>query len=552
MLMWEDAVRRAGPGKRVRLDGAIVDKAGGLAELLSQHADDVMASAAPDERRQEIAEAVFRALTGVSAEGSAIRRPLAFNKLCAVTGAKPDELRPILDAFRAPGVSFITPYQPKPIDDKTPIDISHEALIRCWRRINDKENGWLQTEIRDGLGWRLLVFQAESFAGNRRNVLSGPATELGEGWLEQRNEAWAERYGDGWPRVEALIGASRAHWRSEGEKEAARRQEEVEIERLRRREAEQSALAAKKTALWEKERARRSLLVAVLACVGALIVIAAFAIWSHQIKEAMYRWQSVRALTAGQERALKPGDPLKECGDCPGMVVVPARPFTMGSPEGQGDDSERRAHEVTIAKPFAVAKFALTFDEWDACALHGDCNPHVGDAGWGRGRRPAINVSWDDAQAYVKWLSWWTGRSYRLLSEAEYEYAARAGTKTKYPWGDDVNLDGKPMANCDGCGGEWGGKQTAPVGSFPANAFGLHDMVGNVWEWTEDCWHGNYDGAPADGLPWTKGDACYLRVVRGGSWNFNPDVLRSAIRDRANSGDRNGNLGFRVARTLTP
>jgi formylglycine-generating enzyme required for sulfatase activity len=151
----------------------------------------------------------------------------------------------------------------------------------------------------------------------------------------------------------------------------------------------------------------------------------------------------------------------------------------------------------------------------------------------------------------VKWLSWFTGRSYRLLSEAEYEYAARAGAETKYPWGDHVNLGGKPMANCGGCGGEWGGKQTAPVGSFPANAFGLHDMVGNVWEWTEDCWHGNYDGAPADGLPWTKGDECN-RVVRGGSWLRDPDFLRSASRGRAQTGGRDLDLGFRVARTPTP
>ncbi len=559
MLMWDDAVRRAGPGERVRLEGPIVDEAGGLAELLSGHADRVMAQAAPDERRQQIVEAVFRALTDVNSEGSAIRRPLAFQKLCAVTGAKPEELRPILDAFRAPGVSFLTPYQPKPIDDKTVIDISHEALIRCWRRINDKENGWLQTEIRDGLGWRLLVFQAESFAGNRRNILSGPATELGERWLEQRNEAWAERYGDGWPKVEALVRASRAHWAQEAEKEAARRQEEVEFERLRREAAEQtvlaaeqSALAAKKTALLEKERARRSRYIAIVASIGTLIVLALAAYLNlDRLKEEIYLLANVRTLTAAQERALKPGDPFKECSDCPEMIVAPAGRFTMGSPAGQGGDSERPAHEVTIAKPFAVAKFALTFDEWDGCAAHGDCNPHVSDKKWGRGRRPTINVSWDDAQTYVKWLSRITGKDYRLLSEAEYEYAARAGTETKYPWGDDIKLDGKPMANCDGCGGEWGSKQTAPVGSFPANAFGLYDMVGNVWEWTEDCWHEHYDGAPTDGSPWTSGD-CDTPVVRGGSWSLFPDNLRSALRSGADSDLRADSLGFRVARTLTP
>ena len=136
-----------------------------------------------------------------------------------------------------------------------------------------------------------------------------------------------------------------------------------------------------------------------------------------------------------------------------------------------------------------------------------------------RGRRPAIYVSWDDAQTYVKWLSRITGKDYRLLSEAEYEYAARAGTQTAYPWGDDIKLNGKAMANCDGCGN----KQTAPVGSFAANPFGLYDMVGNVWEWTEDCWNGSYQGAPADGSAWTSGD-CSRRVVRGEGRSWRPPL----------------------------
>src|SRR5208337_4655801 len=186
-------------------------------------------------------------------------------------------------------------------------------------------------------------------------------------------------------------------------------------------------------------------------------------------KEETHPPATVTALTTAQERALKPGDSFKECADCPEMLVVPAGHFLMGSPAGQGFDSERPAHEVTIAKPFAVAKFALTFDQWDACAAHGDCKPHVVESGWGRGRRPAIKVSWDDAQTYVKWLSRITGKDYRLLSEGEYEYAARAGTQTAYPWGDEIKLNGEAMANCDGCGSQWGSKQTAPVGSFAAN-----------------------------------------------------------------------------------
>ena len=220
----------------------------------------------------------------------------------------------------------------------------------------------------------------------------------------------------------------------------------------------------------------------------------------------------------------------------------------MGSPEGQGNDFERPTHEVTIAKPFAVAKFELTFDDWDACAAHGDCAQHVSDSGWGRGRRPAINVNWNDAQTYIKWLSRITGKPYRLLSEAEYEYAARAGTETKYPWGDEIKLEGKAMANCDGCGSQWDGKKTAPVGSFAPNGFDLYDMVGNVWEWTEDCWNDNYEGAPANGSAWTSGD-CIRRVVRGGPWNDDPRYVRSASRRNVSAGDRFNLVGFRVART---
>ncbi len=540
MLMWKDATKHAAPGERVSFDGRIVDEAGGLAELLSRHADAVMVEAAPDERRARIVEAVFRTLTDVNAEGSATRRPLAFRSLCAVTGAKPEELRPILDAFRAPGVTFLTPYAPAEIADKTPIDVSHEALIRCWRKIGEKPDGWLQKEMREGLGWRALLFQADNFASDASNYLSDPATEWGERRLKERNEAWAERYGDGWPKVEGLVEASREHWEQDEIEKEERRQAEIETERLSRVAAE-----------IETERLR-SRLAAILAAIGALIALAlaAYLGWDR-LKEDIYLLANVRTLTTAQERGLKPGDAFKECSDCPEMVVVPAGRFTMGSTDGLGHGSEHPAHPVTIPRAFAVEKFSLTFDEWDACAAHGDCNRRIRDSGWGRGRQPAINVTWEEAQTHVQWLSRITAKKYRLLSEAEYEYAARAGTETKYPWGDDINLDGKPMANCNGCGAEWDGKRPAPVGSFPPNRFGLYDMVGNVWEWTEDCWHGNYEGAPADGSPWVSAD-CDLNVIHGGSWFLKPDFLRSAIRSEYYPFNRVNDLGFRVARTLSP
>jgi formylglycine-generating enzyme required for sulfatase activity len=170
------------------------------------------------------------------------------------------------------------------------------------------------------------------------------------------------------------------------------------------------------------------------------------------------------------------------------------------------------------------------------------------------------DAHWDDAKAYAAWLSRMTGKTYRLLTEAEWEYAARAGTKTTYYWGNEI---GKNNASCDGCGSQWDGKQTAPIGSFKPNAFGLYDMAGNVWQWVEDCYHGSnvhesvefyfegYDGAPVDGSAWTTGN-CHNRVGRGGSWGTNPQRLRAAYRDKLATVRRYDDLGFRVARTLTP
>jgi formylglycine-generating enzyme required for sulfatase activity len=162
---------------------------------------------------------------------------------------------------------------------------------------------------------------------------------------------------------------------------------------------------------------------------------------------------------------------------------------------------------------------------------------------------PVINVSWVDAKAYVGWLSQVTGKDYRLLSEAEWEYAARAGSHTRYPWGDDL---GKANANCDGCGSGWDLSQTAPAGSFKPNRFGLYEMHGNVWEWVEDTWHENYDGAPSDGTVWLWRADPSLRVIRGGAWRNEGYLIRSALRERRNMHVRFDTLGIRVARTLNP
>ena len=249
-------------------------------------------------------------------------------------------------------------------------------------------------------------------------------------------------------------------------------------------------------------------------------------------------------LTADAEQALKPGDQFQECYGCPVMVKVPAGSFVMGSPNDEKGRSanEGPQHSVTIAQPLAVGRVTVTVDEWNTCVDDHGCADYRS-----RSTAPITAVSWEDANAYLAWLSRKTGKSYRLLSEAEFEYAGRAGNTAAYPWGDDA---GKNNANCDGCGSAWDGRLPAMGGSFAANAFGLYDMAGNVWEWVEDCYHDDYNGAPADGSAWTSGD-CSARVVRGGSWRIPAQFMRSASRVKFASA-RSSEVGFRAARTLTP
>ena len=252
---------------------------------------------------------------------------------------------------------------------------------------------------------------------------------------------------------------------------------------------------------------------------------------------------------------LQPGqtfrDPLTSGGEGPTMVVIPAGSFRMGCLNDDGDcrSFEFPVHDVDVP-PFALSKYEVTFAEWDACVAAGGCGGYrPDDEGWGRGVRPVINVNWDDAKRYVAWLSSQTGEGYRLPSESEWEYAARAGTTTKYHWGNGIGVN---QANCLFCGDSF--PYTAPVGSFAANAWGLHDMHGNVWEWMEDCGGRggprDYVGAPSDGSAWTSGGDCTKRQLRSGSWNFLPKRMRSALRGGFTTGLRDNDVGFRVGRTL--
>jgi formylglycine-generating enzyme required for sulfatase activity len=286
-----------------------------------------------------------------------------------------------------------------------------------------------------------------------------------------------------------------------------------------------------------------------LLVVGARSIYAAAVrpLFDQYIKYTPYARTNAALAGAGQ------GTLFQDCRggseDCPVMVVIPSGQFLMGAPDNDptSDASEHPQHLVKIQR-FAVSKFDITFAEWSACVDAGGCvhNTDPDDAGWGRGNRPVINVSWKDAQDYASWLSRMTGQRYRLLSEAEWEYVARAGTATAYFWG---NAIGAGNANCTGCGTRWDGKQTAPVGSFKPNAFGLYDMVGNVWQWVADCANADYRGAPADGSAWTTGD-CSYRVVRSGSWRSVPGSLRSSNRDKNSPTDRDDSNGFHLARSL--
>ena len=270
-------------------------------------------------------------------------------------------------------------------------------------------------------------------------------------------------------------------------------------------------------------------------------------------REGKFYREALELLDQAEKRQAE-GTPI-----LPEMVVIPGGSFRMGCVSGLDcQDAEKPVHEVRVAS-FELSKYEVTFEEYDRfIAETGRRSP--GDQGWGRGRRPVIKVSWEDAVAYAEWLSAQTGERYRLPTEAEWEYAARAGSVTKYHFGNDASqlcrygnhadtstdYDSRNTACSDGVG-----KRTATVGSYQPNAFGLHDMHGNLWEWVQDCLNGSYQGAPADGSAWTRGD-CERRVLRGGSWFDRPGGLRAACRYWGATGGRYVVFGFRVARTLTP
>ena len=263
----------------------------------------------------------------------------------------------------------------------------------------------------------------------------------------------------------------------------------------------------------------------------------------------------VLAFVSGcSEVKLRPGYEIALAGE---MVSIPGGTFEMGLNHHHA--VELPVHTVTV-QPFQLGKYEVTFAQWDACVADRRCHK-PNDGGWGRHNRPVINVTWENILNYIDWLNDRTGGKYRLPTEAEWEYAARAGSATTYSWGNDI---GSNRANCtkgqgifspfhehvfdSDCGDSW--QHTAPVGSFVPNAWGLHDMHGNVYEWVEDCWHADYQDAPHDGRAWIKEGDCNRRVIRGGSWRRGPERLSSACRHKAIISVGYRDVGFRLARDI--
>jgi formylglycine-generating enzyme required for sulfatase activity len=234
---------------------------------------------------------------------------------------------------------------------------------------------------------------------------------------------------------------------------------------------------------------------------------------------------------------------VKDCAACPAMIPLTTGTFTMGS--NASDPSEKPAHRVTIAAPFSIGKYEVTVQQWTACANAGGCQKATPGSN-ANPNAPIRDVSWDDAQQYVKWLSTTTGKSYRLPTEAEWEYAARGGTAARYWWGEQM-AQGK--ANCKECGPPWSADGPANAGSFAANPYGLYDTSGSVWEWVADCWHSSYKDAPSDSRAWEQPN-CRARVIRGGSWREGAYYMVVSTRFNYDASVRHSQNGFRVARSL--
>jgi formylglycine-generating enzyme required for sulfatase activity/energy-coupling factor transporter ATP-binding protein EcfA2 len=517
---WQNEGGGKGP-----LDLAHYEAIGTMAHALDHHAERAYAEL-DTARRQQLCEKIFKALTDKATDPRGVRRPRTLGTLCALADATAAEVTAVIEVFRKPSRSFLMPPVGEVFKTETVIDISHESLMRVWERLKR----WGDEEARSARRYVRLAETAEMHAAGEASLLGDVELQVALDWRDrnQPNLAWAMQYRRAFEAVMHLL-----------EQSKAARDE-------RRKAAAQAALV--------RGRLNR----VIIGTLTLLVVVLGGWINRGYFQQQYYwRWKmgpSVLTVEQEKEHAAKPRSEFKECATgCPTMVVVPGGNFTMGSPESEKDRNEGPQHEVTIAKPFAVGKTEVTFAEWDACISAGACPP-AADNLWGRDNRPVIFVSWDDAKQYVAWLSRITGKEYRLLSEAEWEYAARAGSQTRYSFGDnDAQLDEYAWYDKNSKDQTFPPeKKTHPVGNKKPNAFGLYDMYGNVWEWVDDPWHESYEGSPTDGSPWAKEGDSRRHVIRGGYWNNTASYLRVANRVNEPTDGRYDTTGFRLARTLNP
>jgi hypothetical protein len=458
----------------------------GVQGAISQRAEHTFG--ALDVEAKATLEPVFRELVEVEeTEGGwvATRRRTPLDKVAPTPAA-----RELVGAFT--GARLLV--QSKGADDAPVVEVAHEALLRNWPRLVK----WIGNTGEDLAFLRQLRRAAEE-------------------WKEQ------DRRGDLlWPR---------RRWR----------QSEGVLDRLRVELSEpgQPFLAASRWR-WRRRVAGATAVALVFLILGASLTLGLFGFASFDLQMAWVR---------GQIGWVPVPEMVEICGLGPAAKCTEGRSFLMGSADEdkEADSDERPQHRVTFEHGFRIGVREVTFAEYDVYALMTGLSLPP-DRGWGRGNRPVINVSWTDAVGYAEWLGEQTGESYRLPTEAEWEYAARAGTTTRYWWGDDIKYKGEVWANCGGCGSDWDAVRTAPAGSFKANPWGLHDTAGNVWEWTCSAYAGGYDGSEQRCAG--KNNASARRVIRGGSWADGPGSVRSASRARSSADGRYGPLGFRLAQDL--
>lgn len=274
---------------------------------------------------------------------------------------------------------------------------------------------------------------------------------------------------------------------------------------------------------------------------------------SSDFMDARILGSDIRAVVTADPSSMPDFTLFKDCGTCPEMIIIPKGRFVMGSPKGETGHVHDEEPQIEVTVPrFALARFETSWDEWDVCVAAGKCADGNDDQGWGKGRRPISTIDLKDTQDYLAFLNETGNGVYRLPTESEWEYSARAGTKTPFSFGKTISTD---QANYDGNGAYDSGVkglvrgQTVEVGTFPANPFGLFDMNGNVWEWVQDCYVNTLSSTPTDGTAYLFED-CSNVVVRGGSYDFYPRAARSSIRHYMGPEDQEIDLGFRVARRL--